>query len=225
MDAERRALRYLRATGTAILVLAAALSVVHPAAPVHTNVPGFLMPVTGFELASRPEHVVGLLGEPGSAAHANAARRMRLGTRLDLLFALAYPAFYGAIAAFLRARGRLPYPVALAVYGLALIMATGDLAENRELLRLCEATDAAAMAEPLRRLRVFALAKWYAIYGASALVGVFVRYERGWWRWSAVPFAAAAVLGGASLVYLPAIEWGTLPLFVAWVMTCVRAFR
>jgi hypothetical protein len=207
------------------VALGVVLAVVHPWAPVHTKVPGFLTPVTGFELASRPEHVTGLLGAPGNSAHESAARRMRLGTRIDFVFALTYPAFYCALAAFLRVRGRLPYAAALSIYALAALMAAADLLENRELLCLCDATDAAAMAAPLRRLRVFALAKWYAIFAASGLVAVFVRRESGWWRWSAVPFAGAAVLGGVSVVHLPAIEWATLPLAAAWLITCVRAFR
>ena len=46
------------------------------------------------------------------------------------------------------------------------------------------------------------LLKWYAVYAASL----------------------AALLGVAAIVQLPAIEWGVLPLGIAWLMTFVRAF-
>ncbi len=41
----------------------------------------------------------------------------------------------------------------------------------------------------------------------------------------AVFFGAAALCGLASLVHLPAIEYGSWALAVAWMMTYVRALR
>jgi len=103
-------------------------------------------------------------------------------------------------------------------------MALGDALENREMLALMRAVDPAAMGPGLARLRVFTLAKWHALFGASALVAASVWRERGWWRWSAVPFALAALVGFGSLVHLPAIEWSMAPIAVAWTMTYVRSF-
>jgi len=44
---------------------------------------------------------------------------------------------------------------------------------------------------------------------------VLVWRQRGWWRWRLF-FGVGALLGLASLVHLPAIEWGIAPLGVAW---------
>ena len=77
----------------------------------------------------------------------------------------------------------------------------------------------------LERLRIFTLVKWYALYAASGLVALYVLREPGWWRWSGVFFALAALLGLAAIVHLPAIEWSVVPLGVAWLMSYVRALR
>jgi len=58
------AILVLRIAGTAVLLLSAILLVVLPSRPVHQNVPGFQNPVVGFELASTPEHLLGILGGP-----------------------------------------------------------------------------------------------------------------------------------------------------------------
>lgn len=222
---ERRALRVLRIAGSAVLLLAVVLIAVMPAAPVSENVPGFQNAVIGFELASDPAHVFGILGRPGAPERTDAVRRMDLGNRIDFLYMLAYPALYVGIALLLAAHGRITGIGAAALVSLAACMTLGDALENRQLFALSAATDPQAMADPLARLRVFTLIKWYAIYGASGLAAPFIWRESGWWRWSAVFFGAAALCGLASLVHLPAIEYGTVALLVAWTMTLVRSFR
>jgi hypothetical protein len=222
---ERRALWVLRVAGSAVLLLSAVLLIVMPAAPVSENVPGFQTAVVGFELASRPEHVLGILGGPTAPERAEAVRRMDLGNRIDFLYMIAYPALYAGIALLLAAHGRLPRPVATLLLVLPVIMALGDALENHELLLLSGVTDPGAMTGALGRLRLFTLVKWYAIYGASGIAAPFIWRERGWWRWSAFLFGGAALLGLASIVYLPAIEHGSMALIVAWVMTYVHAWR
>jgi len=222
---ERRALRVLRVAGSAVLLLAAILLTVMPAEPVSENVPGFRNAVIGFELASRPEHVLGILGRPGTPERAEAVRRMDLGNRIDFLYMIAYPALYAGIALLLAAHGRLPRSVATLLLCLPVVMALGDALENRELLVLSGVTDPGGMTGALGRLRLFTLVKWYAIYGASGIAAPFIWGERGWWRWSAVFFGAAALLGLASIVYLPAIEHGSMALIVAWTMTYARAWH
>jgi hypothetical protein len=103
-------------------------------------------------------------------------------------------------------------------------MAVGDALENLEQLGLMRAVDPASMAPGLARLRVFTLAKWFALFAASGLVAPFVWREQGWWRWSAAAFGLAAALGAVAIVHLPAIEWTMAPLGVAWTMTYVRSF-
>jgi hypothetical protein len=222
---DRVAILVLRLAGTAVLLLSAILLVVLPSRPVHQNVPGFQNPVVGFELASTPEHVFGILGGPDDPARDETVRRMNRGNRIDFLFLLAYPAFYVGIALLLAAHGTASRGVTLAVLVLAGAMAFGDALENRELLRLAGITDPAAMLPALSRLRVFTSIKWAAIYAASALVAACIWRERGWWRWSAPFFALAAILGACSVVYLPALEIGSMVLVVAWIMTYIRAFR
>jgi hypothetical protein len=224
MDDERSAGRLLRGAGVTVVLLGIVLLVVHPAAPVSSNVSGFISAVVGFELASRPEEVIGILGEPGTDAHATAVRWMVRGTRLDFLFALAYPLFYVAIALVLHERGLVTRSVALGLFALAGTMAVGDIAENRELLRLCRAETAAAMIGPLARLGVYTRIKWGALYAASGAIAWCVRRDVTWWRWSALPFGAAAGLGLWSLAHLPAIEYSSWALTAAWAMTCVHAF-
>jgi hypothetical protein len=221
---ERAAIRLVRIGGTAVLVLFLGFQLVNPRRPVVANTPGFSDPVAGFELASTPDDVFGILGAPGQAARESTVRAMVAGTRLDFLFLVAYPAFTAAIALWLVTRGA-PRRLAAVVIGLALVMAVGDALENRELLVLARTVDPDAMWPALARLRVFTLAKWWAIYLAAALLAVFVARERGWWRWAAVLFALAALCGAVSVAHRPAIEWGIAPLGLAWLATYVRAWR
>lgn len=222
---ERRALWTLRLTGSAVLVLFLASAAVAPRAPVRQNTPGFHDPVIGFQLASRPEDVFGILGRPGSAERGMVAVRMRLLTWIDFLFLLAYPWIYVGIALLLAVHGHASRGIVAVLIALAAAMAVADALENRELLRLIREVDVARMTPVLARLRVFTLVKWYALYAASGLVAVQVLRETGWWRWSGVFFGLAAVLGLAAVVHLPAIEWSVVPLGIAWLMTYVRAFR
>ena len=222
---ERRALWVLRLAGSAVLVLFLASAVVAPRAPVRQNTPGFHDPVIGFEFASRPEHVLGILGRPGSAERGMVAVRMRLVTWIDSVFLLAYPWIYIGIALLLAAHGRVSRGMVSVLIALAVAMAVGDALENRELLGLIQEVDPSRMAPALARLRLFTLVKWYALYVASALVAVHVAREIVWWRWSGVFFALPALLGLTAIVHLPAIEWSVAPLGVAWLMTYVRAFR
>jgi hypothetical protein len=224
-DRERGGLWLVRISGTAVLVLGVVLVVVLPSAPVHENVPGFSSPIVGFELASRPEHVSGILGAPGTAERAETARRMDLGNRIDFLFALAYAAFYVGVARFLAARGRISRRVELGVYALAATMAAGDWLENMELLTLNWATGASEIAGALELLRVFTLVKWYAIYVASAIGAVGLWREGNWWRWGALFLALAALVGFSSVIHLPAIEYSSPVLFVAWIAVYVRSLR
>jgi hypothetical protein len=222
---ERRALLGLRVAGSVALVLFVAFQIVNPRRPAVENTPGFRDPVAGFELASTPDHVFGILGRPGSFQRGETVVRMRLGIWLDYPFLLAYPAFYIAIAGLLVARGGVPRPLAGALFALPVAMALGDALENRELLALATTVDPPDMWPHLARLRVFTLFKWYAIYAASGIVALLVWRRRDWWRWSAPFFGLAALLGLVSLVHLPAIEWGIAPLGVAWLMTYVWGLR
>ena len=221
----QRAFRVLRVAGTAALALALVASAVGPRAPVTANVPGFLNPVVGFELASTPEHVFRLLGRPGMPERDQAVRRMRRATALDCLFLLAYPSIYVGLGLLFAARGRMAGSLALLLVALAMLMAAGDALENREVLVLTAVTDPAAMAPALARLRLFTLVKWGAVYAASILVAPLVWREPGWWHWSGLGYGLAALLGLAAVVHLPTIEWSTVPLAVAWTMTYVRALK
>jgi hypothetical protein len=221
----RQALRVLRLAGSAVLILFLISTAVAPWAPVRENTPGFSNPVIGFELTSRPQHVFGILGRPGSAERGMVALRMRLATWIDCLFLLAYPLIYVGIAFLLAAHGRLRRGTVTVVVVLAIAMAVGDALENQELLRLMREVDPTHMRPALARLRIFTLVKWYALYAASALVAVHVWREASWWRWSGVFFGLAVLLGLAAIFHLPAIEWSVAPLGIAWMMTYVRAFR
>jgi hypothetical protein len=223
--AERHALLVLRVAATAAMVLSVILLAVMPSHPVTANVPGFTSPVIGFELASEPAHVLGILGTPGMPARAETVRRMDLGNRIDFLFMVAYPALYVGIALLLAARGRVRGATARVLLFLPVLMALGDALENRQLLVLSATVDPAAMTAPLAALGLFTRLKWYAIYLESALVAPFIWREAGWWRWSAPVFGTAALLGLASVVHLPALEYGANVVGVAWVMTLVRSYR
>jgi len=222
---ERSALLLVRVAGAAVLGIFLAFQAVNPKAPVVANTPGFRDPVAGFDLASTLEHVFGILGRPGTPGRDEAVRRMKLGTRLDFLFLLAYQAFYVGIAFVARERGVLPPLAAAFVVALAVTMSVGDALENRELLRLADTVDAAAMMAALGRLRVFTLAKWHALFGASLVVGVSAARLTGWWRWSAPFFVLAGVVGFTSVVHLPSIEWSILPVGVAWTLAWIAALR
>jgi len=222
---ERRALWILRIAGTAILILNGVMLAVFPARPVRENVPGFTSPVIAFELASSPAHVFGILGEPGAPERSAAVEEMDRGNRIDFLFMVSYAALYAGIALLLAARGRLPSGVAAILLALAVLMWVGDVLENRELLYLSGVVEPDAMTASLARLRVFTILKWHAIFGASGISAFFIWREPGWWRWSALFFGGAALVGFASVAYLPAIELSALLVAVAWTMTWFHALR
>jgi hypothetical protein len=225
MTAERRALLVLRIAAPAVFVLSLVLLTVMPSKPVTANVPGFRNPVIGFELASEPAHVFGILGAPDAPERPETVRRMDLGNRIDYLFMAAYSTLYAGIALLLAAHGRVGGGMARLLFVLSVLMFAGDALENRQLLVLSGITDPAAMAGPLAALAVFTRLKWYAIYAASALVAPYIWRETGWWRWSALPFGAAALLGFSSVVHLPGIESGANVVAVAWLMTLVRSYQ
>jgi hypothetical protein len=221
---EHSGLRCVRVAGGAVLALFLVFQLVNPRRPVVSNTPGFRDPVAGFELASTPADVLGILGPPGNPGRADAVRGMRGGLYLDFLFLLAYPTFYVGIALLLAARGALGRRVAAAVIALAVVMMAGDALENIQLLRLTETVDPAAMAAPLARLRVFTLTKWWALFAASALLVPALWRYGGRVRWSAsFFFALAAGLGFASVVHLPAIEWAVAPLGIGWTIVWIAA--
>lgn len=225
MTDERRAITVLRASGGAVLLLSIVMLAIFPAAPVTQNVPGFVSPVVGFELASTPEHVFGILGAADAPARPEAVRRMNLGNRIDFVFMIAYPALYVGIVLLLRARGRVAGGLARFLLCLPIVMWLGDLCENRQLLQLAGLTDPAAMAGPLARLRPFTTMKWHALFGTSALLAYPIWQDRSWWRWSGVIFGIAAVIGFSSVVVLPAIEVAAYVLSLAWVATWVYSLR
>jgi hypothetical protein len=225
MSTEEHAIRIIRAAGTAALVLFLAFQVVNPKKPVVANTRGFRDPVAAFELASRPEDVLGILGRPGDAGRPRAVRGMELGLYLDFFFLVAYPAFYLGIALLLRARGGLPRGLPGLLVALAVAMAAGDALENREMLRLCGIVDPGAMEPALARLQVFTRIKWYAVFAASALIVPALWRQGGAWRWSAPFFGLGAVLGFASIGHPPAIEWTIAPLGLAWTIVWIGALR
>jgi hypothetical protein len=116
-------------------------------------------------------------------------------------------------------------PLLLVVAVLAATMAVADGLENGELLLLCGFPDPTAMSASLARLRAFTLTKWYAIYAASGVLVPFLWRVGGRWRWAAPAFAAAAVIGAASVVHLPAIEHSSLLLSVAWTISYWGSFE
>jgi len=219
------ALKLVRTTGAAVLVLALILFVVMPKAPVTTNVPGFRGAVVGFELASEPDHVFGILGDPHDPRRPASVRAMDLTNRLDFLFMLAYPAFFFALACLLVARGSAPSLLAPIVAALAVTMSVTDALENRQLLALSQMTDPVQMSEPLRLLRQFTVAKWGAIFIASGLLAVFVWRERSPWRWSAPVFGVATLLAASALTAPSWLEPAANVLAVAWLMSWVQALR
>jgi hypothetical protein len=219
---EAQALRLLRVAGSAVLVLFVAMMSVNPGKPVEANTPGFVDPVAGLELASRPEHVFGILGSPTAPARAGTVRRMVRLTRLDFLFLIAYPAFHLGMAGLLLARGGVPRPVAVALLALPIVMAVGDALENREILVLTGLLEPEPMLPVLARLRLFTALKWGALYVDSALLALLIWRQREWWRWSAPLFGLGALLGFFALVHPPAIEWSMVPIGIAWAMTLVR---
>ena len=221
---EAPALRALRVAGLAVLLVFVALALANPGRPVTTNTPGFVDPVLGLELASRPEHVFGILGAPTDPERPDTVRRMVLVTQIDFLFLLAYPALHLGIAWLLIAAGGVPRPAATALVVLPLVMAAGDALENREILVLSGLLDPGAMGPALTRLRLFTTLKWAALYLDSALVAALAWGRPEWWRWSAPFFGLGALLGACALVHPPAIEWSMGPIGIAWSMTMVRAF-
>lgn len=224
--AEQRAITILRVSGGAVVLLAVVMLAVFPAVPVERNVPGFVSPVIGFELASEPEHVFGILGRPDAPARAAAVRGMNLGNRIDFLFMVAYPALYLGIVLLLRVRGRVAGGLArFLLLLLPVVMWLGDLLENRELLKLADLTDPAAMGGGLGRLRVFTTMKWHALFGTSVLIAYPIWRDRSWWRWSGVMFGVAAGVGFSSVAYLPAIETSSYLLALAWLTTWVYSLR
>jgi hypothetical protein len=224
-DDERRAIRIMRWSGGGVVLLTIVMLAVFPAAPVERNVPGFANPVVGFELASEPEHVFGILGRPGDPRRPDAVRRMNRGNEIDFAFMITYSLLYAGIVALLRARGVVTGGFARFLAFLPVVMWLGDLLENVQLLTLAGLTDPAAMAGPLGRLRVFTIMKWHALFGTSLLIAFPIWRQPSWWRWAGLIFGVAGVVGFTSVAYLPAIETAGYVLGLAWLVTWIYALR
>jgi hypothetical protein len=223
---EASARRLVRIFGGAVLVLGIVLFAVMPKTVVRENVGGLDGAVIGFELATTPGHVLGILGHPGDVQRPEVVHAMDLANRIDFLFMIAYPALSLAIALWLVARGAAPRALPMAVGVLALAMWAGDLIENLQLLKLSQTTDAAAMASPLAILRIATRVKWKALFLTALLEGAFVWRDASGWRWSALVFAVAGVLGMAGFVgWLPGVEHGANLLGLAWAWTWVHSLR
>lgn len=220
---ESRALTFVRATGSAVFVLALILFAVMPKEPVHANVPGFNSVVVGFELASAPQHVFGILGSPADPSRDATVQAMDLTNRIDFLFMIAYPALFAAIACLLVARGHAPRLFVLVVTTLAVVMGIADALENRQLLALSHITDATRMSEPLRLLRTYTSLKWIAIFVTSGLVAAFIRRDVSWWRWSAPVFGLSGALALLALKNVSWLEPAANVLAVGWLMTWMHA--
>ncbi|MEB2285054.1 MAG: hypothetical protein B6D46_09950 [Polyangiaceae bacterium UTPRO1] len=225
MSGERQAILVLRASGAAVLLLSVAMLAAFPASPAERNVPGFTSPVVGFELATTPEEVLGILGHPGNPARAAVVERMNRGNRIDFLFMIAYPALYIGIVLLLRARGRLTGSLGRVAMLLPGVMWLGDVLENRELLALAALTDPAAMAGALARLRPCTLVKWHALFAMSILVAYPIWKDRSWWRWAGPVFGAAGSVGLASVLAPPATEIAAYLLSLGWLATWAYALR
>jgi hypothetical protein len=222
---EARAVRLVRIAGGAVLVLGAVLFAVMPKTAVRENVGGLQGAVIGFELATTPAHVLGILGQPGDTARPDTVRAMDLANRIDFLFMIAYPALSIGIALWLSARGVAPRWLLPAVAALALAMWAGDLIENLQLLQLSQTTDPAAMARPLAILRVATGIKWAALFNTALLEGLCVWRDTSGWRWSALVFVGAGLLGMAGFAWLPGVEHGANLLGVGWLWTWIHALR
>jgi hypothetical protein len=223
---EARAVRLVRLAGGATLLLGIVLFAVMPKTAVRENVDGLQGAVVGFELATTPAHVVGILGQPSDPAHDAMVRSMDLTNRIDFLFMIAYPALTFAIALWLVARGALPRWLTPTIAVLSFAMWAGDCVENLQLLQLSHATDAAAMAGPLAVLRVATRIKWSALFVAALVESPFVWRDASGWRWSAVVFLVAGALGVVGLVaWLPGVEHGANLLGVGWAWTWIASLR
>jgi hypothetical protein len=222
---EARAIRLVRLAGGAVLILGAVLFAVMPKTAVRENVGGLQGAVIGFELATTPAHVLGILGQPGDPARPDTVRAMDLANRIDFLFMIAYPALSLGIAFWLAARGIGPRSLPTIVGLLALAMWAGDLIENLQLLQLSQTTDPGAMAKPLAVLRVATWIKWKSLFITALLEGAFVWRDASTWRWSALVFVAAGALGITGVVWLPGVEYGANLLGVGWLWTWIHALR
>jgi hypothetical protein len=223
---EARAVRFVRLSGGAVLLLGIVLFAVMPKNAVRENVDGLQSAVIGFELAATPADVLGILGHPGDVPRPDTVRAMDLANRIDFLFMIAYPALSLAIALWLVARGVAPRWLPTVVGVFALVMWAGDLIENLQLLRLSQTTDAGAMARPLAILWVATRAKWKALFLTSLLEGAFVWRDASGWRWCALVFVVAGALGMAGVVaWLPGVEHGANLLGLGWTWTWIHALR
>jgi len=223
---EARAVRFVRLSGGAVLLLGVILFAVMPKTAVRENVGGLQGAVIGFELASTPEHVLGLLGHPGDVQRPETVQAMDRANRIDFLFMIAYPALSLAIALWLVARRVAPRSLPMVVGVFAVVMWAGDLIENLQLLQLSQTTDPGAMARPLAILWVATRAKWKALFLTGLLEGPFVWRDASGWRWCALVFVIAGLLGMAGVIaWLPGVEHGANLLGLGWAWTWIHALR
>ena len=222
---ETRALRLLRVSGMLVLVLAAVLLSTSPKKPVHANVPGFRDVVVGFELASTPDQVFGILGYPQDPDRAATVSAMDLTNKIDFAFMIAYPLFFFAIALLLASRQAVPKWFLPVCALLALTMGVADALENRQLLLLSQTIDPASMASPLARLRLFTALKWSAIAVTSGLVALRLWRDASLWRWSALTFGLSALLSLLAFRDVSWLEAAANLVAVGWLLTWVYALR
>jgi hypothetical protein len=222
---ESFSLLLVRIAGAAVFLLVVVMAMIMPKVPVHRGVDGLQGAVISFELAGTPDDVFAVIGNPGDAERADVVARMDKTNRIDFLFMIAYPLLTFAIAALLVARGAAPAVVSVAVAVLSVAMFFGDATENMQLLGLTQTTDPSQMAPLLTQLRFATVVKWDAIFVAAIIEAMFVMRVAGAWRWSAIFFGLAGVLGLAGAWWRPGIEHGANVLAIAWVWSWIHALR
>jgi hypothetical protein len=223
---EVRAVRFVRLSGAAVLALGLTLFALMPATAVRENLRGVRSPVIGFELATTPAHVFGILGSPDDPSRAAMVAAMDRVNRIDFLFMIAYPAFTFAIALWLAARGAATRAHVRFVGILAVAMWAGDLIENLQLLKLSQMTDPAAMGGPLFVLRAATRIKWGSLFLAAIDEGSRMRRDAGAWRWIGIVFRALGMVGLLGLFFwLAGVEQCANLIGLVWLCIWILALR
>ena len=186
----------LRVLGACTVSLAVAVTIASPA-DVPASPGGIRAPVVALELARSEAEVERMFAARTAAERARLRDRMELGVWLDYALLLAYGFFLAGLAQRLEplSRPRLAH----AAFGLALLAASADALENRELvvaLRQLGGSYQGALA----RLHWFTWLKWFA------LGGYFLALAPALWRSGAL-HRAALLCGALAVASAPFALW------------------
>ena len=184
----------------------------------------FQTAIVALELAQSTAEVLSAIGgDPGSPLR----QGLKRGTWLDFAFLLSYSTLNALILLYLYGRRALSVGALYAGVLLSVLMAAGDIFENVQLLRILDFGVTDLETYSLSSLIFWTHLKWFALFAASALIGVgYARLGGRLYFFYGFCYCSTAMMGLLGLAFSgPLVELSALFLGLCWLISTIAHFR